>query len=172
MTLETCQSFHIDDAAGGGPLAARPRPHYGISTIWALDDFTSTNGATELVTGSHRWAELRNPEPEEVQQVIMPRGSVFIFVGNLLHRGGANNSTGSRLAKTPQYCMPWMRQLENMVLAVPPELAGRYSPRIQSLLGYNVVDPGFMGYVDGMHPRRLIDPAYQGRKARHDLPAS
>ena len=68
--------------------------------------------------------------------------------------------------------MPWMRQLEHMALAVPPDLAARYSSRIQSLLGYNVVDPGFMGYVDGMHPKRLIDPAYQGRKSRSNLPPS
>ncbi|SVD42868.1 uncharacterized protein METZ01_LOCUS395722, partial [marine metagenome] len=26
--------------------------------------------------------------------------------------------------------------------------------------------PGFMGYVDGVHPKRLIDARYQGRKAR------
>jgi hypothetical protein len=47
---------------------------------------------------------------------------------------------------------------------VPPELAGRYSERIQSLLGYNIVEPGFMGYVDGRHPQRLIDPTRSGRK--------
>lgn len=168
---ETAQSFHIDDAAGGAPNSL-PRSYYGISTIWALDEFSGTNGATEVVPGSHRWPEMRSPRPEEIRQVLMPAGSVLLFVGNLTHRGGANRSDHTRLAITPQYCMPWMRQLEHMALAVPPELAGRYSPRIQSLLGYNVVDPGFMGYVDGMHPRRLIDPDYQGRKARADLPPS
>ena len=35
-----------------------------------------------------------------------------------------------------------------------------------ALLGYSVRAPGFMGYVDGVHPRRLIDSHYQGRKAR------
>jgi ectoine hydroxylase-related dioxygenase (phytanoyl-CoA dioxygenase family) len=169
---ETAQSFHIDDAAGGAPNDRWPRPHYGVSTIWAFDDFTGNNGATEIVPGSHRWPERRPPAPDEIVQVLMPAGSVVVFVGNLLHRGGANTAGTSRLAITPQYCAPWMRQLENMTLAVPPALAARYSARVQALLGYSVVDPGFMGHVDGLHPKRLIDPAYRGRKYRPDLPPS
>jgi len=163
---ETPQDFHIDDAAGsGGPgLFARPREMFGVSAIWAIDAFTETNGATEVIPGSHRWGPDRQPDAAEAVQVVMPAGSVLVFAGNLVHRGGANVSSTSRLAITPQYCMPFLRQIEHMVLAVPPELAGRYSQRVQELLGYNVIDPGFMGYVDGRHPKRLIDPDYRGRK--------
>jgi hypothetical protein len=59
-----------------------------------------------------------------------------------------------------------------MVLAVPPEIAGQYSERIQNMLGYNIIEPSFMGYVDGVHPKRLIDQNYQGRKYRAELPPS
>jgi len=165
---ETPQPWHIDDAAGafGHPAFARPRPPLGISTIWALDDFTEANGATELIPGSHRWDDARAPRADEAVKALMPAGSVLVFAGNLLHRGGENHSTGSRLAITPQYCMPWLRQLEHMTLAVPPATAGQYSERIRELLGYNVVEPGFMGYVDGRHPKVLIDPDYRGRKHR------
>ena len=38
--------------------------------------------------------------------------------------------------------------------------------RVKGLLGYSVVAPGFTGYVDGMHPKRLIDCAYKGRRER------
>jgi ectoine hydroxylase-related dioxygenase (phytanoyl-CoA dioxygenase family) len=162
---ETPQPLHIDDNAGNLPFP-RPRAHFGISTIWALDDFTAENGATEVVAGSHRWPEERVPKPSEITQVIMPAGSVIVFLGTLLHRGGANHSDTDRLAITPQYCMPGLRQIENMTLAVPPEVAGRYSTKIQELLGYNTINPGFMGYVDGVHPKRLIDPDYRGRRAR------
>jgi len=167
---ETPQPFHIDD--GGGLGWPKPRPRFGVSTIWAFDDFTERNGATEVVPGSHLWAAGREPREDEAIKVLMPAGSVVVFDGRLLHRGGANRSSGSRLGITPQYCAPGLRQIENMVLAVPPALARNYSARIQSLLGYNVIDPGFMGYVDGMHPRRLIDPDYRGRKHRDDLPPS
>lgn len=162
---ETPQPMHIDDNAGNLPFP-RPRAHFGVSTIWALDDFTADNGATEVVAGSHRWPEERQAEEDEITQVVMPAGSVIVFLGTLLHRGGANRSTSDRLAITPQYCMPGLRQIENMALAVPPSTAGQYSPRIQEMLGYATIDPGFMGYVDGVHPKRLIDPDYQGRRAR------
>jgi ectoine hydroxylase-related dioxygenase (phytanoyl-CoA dioxygenase family) len=171
---ETPQDFHIDDAAGSGghALFARPRDMYGVSAIWALDDFTATNGATEVIPGSHRWGPERAPSPADAVKVLMPAGSVLVFAGNLYHRGGANTSDGTRLAITPQYCLPFLRQIEHMVLSVPPEVAGQYSQRVQELLGYNVIDPGFMGYVDGRHPKRLIDPDYQGRKYRGVRPGA
>jgi ectoine hydroxylase-related dioxygenase (phytanoyl-CoA dioxygenase family) len=154
---ETPQSFHVDDAAGGAALK-RPRPLQGVSAIWALDEFTADNGATEVVPGSHLWGDERVPTERDAIKALMPAGSVLLFAGNLLHRGGANRGAGTRLAITPQYCAPWLRQIENMVLAVPPEHARRYSERIRALLGYSIVEPGFMGYVDGVHPRRLLDP--------------
>ncbi|NKC01620.1 MAG: phytanoyl-CoA dioxygenase family protein [Pseudomonadales bacterium] len=167
---ETPQPFHIDDGAGGLGLP-RPRQAYGISTIWAFDDFTADNGATEVVPGSHHWPDDREPQESEIVKVTMPAGSVVVFQGTLLHRGGANNSQDIRLGITPQYCAPGLRQIENMVLAVPPEKARYYSDKIQNMLGYNIIDPGFMGYVDGQHPKKVINPDYQGRKYRAELPA-
>ena len=171
---ETAQRFHFDHNPGALTASLSDTQfdfQFGISTIWALDDFTERNGATQVVPGSHRWSSARTPEPEEIHTVTMSAGSVVVFLGNLLHRGGANQSDTTRLAVTPQFCQPWMRQLENMSLAVPPALAGNYSQRIQSLLGYSVIDPGFMGHVDGLHPKRLIDADYQGRQDRNDLPS-
>lgn len=167
---ETAQRFHSDD--GGARFLPPPRPMFGVSTIWALDDFTDENGATELIPRSHWWGPDREPRDEDAVKVTMPAGSVVVFAGNLVHRGGANRSNAARLGITPQYCAPWLRQLENMTLAVPPEAARQYSDRIQALLGYSVIDPGFMGYVDGRHPKKLIDPDYRGRRYRSDLPPS
>ena len=96
----------------------------------------------------------------------MPAGSVLLLAGTTYHRGGANRSEGVRLGITPQYCQPWRRQIENMVLAVPPKVARGYSPRVQELLGYDIMEPTFVGYVDGMHPKRLLDPDYVGESHR------
>ena len=153
---ETPQPWHIDDGSGDR-ITPKPREPLGVSAIWALDDFTPTNGATEVVPGSHLWSHERTPKDGEHVQVCMRRGSVVVFAGSLIHRGGANTSNAKRLAITPQYCQPWLRQIENMVLAVPPSIAGNYSRRVQELLGYSVISPGFMGYVDGRNPRKLID---------------
>ena len=56
----------------------------------------------------------------------------------------------------------WVRQLENMALAVPPEIARTYPRRVQEMIGYSL-HPAFMGHVNGMHPARLIDPEYTQR---------
>tara|TARA_R110002072_G_scaffold46082_8_gene127939 strand:- start:2173 stop:2973 length:801 start_codon:yes stop_codon:yes gene_type:complete len=160
---ETPQPFHADHASL--PYSDRTLTN-GISVIWALDDFTENNGATEIVPGSHLWTDIQPSDSSERIQVIMPAGSAVVFHGSLYHRGGPNRSNTSRLAITPQYCQPWLRQLENMVLAVPPEKASQFSDRIQELLGFSIREPGFMGYVDGVHPKRLITDNYQGRRAR------
>ena len=160
---ETEQPFHIDDG-GDTPLLRRPREMVGVSTIWALDDFTEENGATEIISGSHLWGEDEQPCADKAVTVTMPAGAVLVFAGNLFHRGGANRSQGARLALTVQYCMPWLRQIENMSLAVPAAAAKQYSKRVQEMLGYGIVSPGFMGYVDGKHPARLLGDDYVGRK--------
>jgi ectoine hydroxylase-related dioxygenase (phytanoyl-CoA dioxygenase family) len=164
---ETPQDFHRDNPGGPGGNSADPTLIHGVSTIWNIDPFSEDNGATELIPYSHSWQD-QHPTADDSRAVaaVMPAGSVLIFTGTLYHRGGANRSSAPRLAITPQYCQPWLRQLENMVLAVPPEQACNLSPRVQALLGYSIRSPGFMGYVDGVHPRRLIDTDYQGRKAR------
>lgn len=161
---ETAQGYHPDDAYCPAP---RPREMFGVSAIWALDDFTETNGATEFIPGSHLWndGELRPDDPRGIPAVMLA-GSVLLLAGTTYHRGGANRSDGTRLGITPQYCQPWLRQIENMVLAVPPEIARRYSPRVQQLLGYDIMEPTFVGYVDGLHPRRLLDPGYVGEGHR------
>jgi ectoine hydroxylase-related dioxygenase (phytanoyl-CoA dioxygenase family) len=152
---ETPQGWHSDDSYVFLP---RPRPMVGVSTIWAFDDFTDSNGATEVIPGSHRWGSDEMPAPDDPRavKVIMPAGSVVVFAGTLFHRGGAHHGSGTRLAITPQYCEPWVRQIENMPLAVPPGLARDYSERVQELLGYDIFEPTFIGYVDGMHPKRLL----------------
>jgi ectoine hydroxylase-related dioxygenase (phytanoyl-CoA dioxygenase family) len=153
---ETEQAWHFDD---GFYTLPRPRPPVSISTIWALDDFTAENGATEVIPGSHLWG-IELPSGDDVRRVpvVMPAGSVVVFSGTLWHRGGANRSSGRRLCVSPQYCQPWGRQQENMMLAVGRR-ALDYSPRIREMLGYSI-HPPFMGMVDGMHPSRLIDDSY------------
>lgn len=158
---EKGQPFHTDDAFYNVP---RPRPRFAVSTIWAIEDFTEENGATEVIPGSHLWGP-EHPEERGVAPVksVMPAGSVVVFDGRTWHRGGANRSAGTRLAVSPQYCQPWLRTQESMLLIAPPAVAAAYSPRGRAMLGYSI-HPPFLGQVDGMHPLRLVDPTYRERK--------
>lgn len=147
------QLIHYDDAAY--PVA-RPRPAIGAATVWAIDPFTSTNGATVVVPGSHVWPQDRRPSESEMIPCEMPAGSVVLFLGTLWHGGGANFSSTARLAVTCQYCEPWVRQQENFSLEVSRDTARGLSENILRMIGYNIYPP-FFGMVNGMHPKRLLE---------------
>lgn len=154
---ETAQPWHTDDMFYPVP---RPRPPLAISTIWAIEDFTDDNGATEVIAGSHRWAaEHPDDRAHVATAAVMPAGSVIVFDAALWHRGGANRSTGTRLCISPQYCQPWLRPQESQLLIAPPQVAAGLSARVRSMVGYNI-HPPFIGQVEGKHPLRLVDPAY------------
>lgn len=169
---ETAQPWHYDDSHYAWP---RPRPSLGVSAFWAIDETTIENGATEIIPRSHLWGDdlvAGSVAPEhflskssggadpgardDAIAVAMPAGSLMLAKGTLWHRGGANRSGAARLIITPQYCPGWTRPLENMSLAVPPAIAKELPPRAQELLGYSIRPP-FMGYVDGRHPKRLLE---------------
>jgi len=172
---ESVQPWHFDDSSIRLP---RPRPALGISAFWAIDDTTEVNGSTEVIPGSHLWEQQAvegavspadfasrtipdaggdNGDRPDAVKLTMPSGSLAIAKGTLWHRGGANRSDRSRLIITPQYCVGWARQLENMALAVPAEVAEKLPERARELIGYSI-HPPFMGHVDGVHPRRLLRP--------------
>lgn len=169
---ETVQDWHYDDSQVNIPL---PHPPYGVSAFWAIDDMSETNGATEIIPKSHLWSkpEMSMPDFEDAYdprerdvnfdpkphadalKVILPSGSLMIAKGTLWHRGGANRSDASRLIVTPQYCPGWARQLENMMATMPAADAAKLPKRVRELMGYSIHD-AFMGYVDGVHPDRLL----------------
>lgn len=152
---EAQQPFHHDDAFY---LYPRPRRALGAATIWAIDAFTEENGATVVIPGSHTWDDHapENADLAKQRSVVMPEGSLLFFVGTTWHGGGANRSAAGRLCATAQYCAPYLRQQENFSLSVSRERAKQCSEHIQRMLGYSIYPP-FMGFVNGMHPKRLLD---------------
>lgn len=158
---ESAQPWHTDDAFY---LVPRPRDVLGLSVIWAIEEFTADNGATELIPGSHRWgSEHPDSRAHDVVPALMPAGSALVFDSSLWHRGGQNRTGATRLAISPQYCQPFLRPQESQLLIVPPDRARACSERMRSMLGYSI-HPPFIGQVDGMHPLRLVDPGYRARK--------
>lgn len=168
---ETPQPIHYDDSFYPIP---RPRPSISFSTIVAVDAFTVENGCTEVIPGSHRWSDERiaggydgrhhdaamPPELEsQLVPLVMPAGACVFFHGTLMHRGGANRSKAPRLAFSNQYCEPWARTQENFYHGVPPALVRGMSPRLQTLLGYEIMPP-FMGHVTASHPTKVLREDY------------
>ncbi|KAB5532726.1 phytanoyl-CoA dioxygenase [Coniochaeta sp. 2T2.1] len=149
---EKAQILHHDDAPTRLP---RPRPAVTAATMICLDDYTEFNGATRIIPGSHLWGQERMGEDEEAKTAVCPRGSVVYFLGTTWHSGGANRSDKPRYALTVQYCQPYIRPLDNLMLSVDPRrvLNGEIPREIANMMGYRSAFP-FIGYSDGINPRK------------------
>jgi ectoine hydroxylase-related dioxygenase (phytanoyl-CoA dioxygenase family) len=172
---EAAQSMHYDDSFYPIP---RPRPAISLSIVVAIDAFTAENGATMIIPGSHRMSDAEIATSRSVTAMglpsdlarqaipaMMPAGAAIVFLGTLVHGGGANRSAAPRLAITNQYCEPWARTQENFFLGIPIERARNFSPRLLQLLGYDVMPP-FMGQVTGSHPLKSLEDGYVAPAAR------
>lgn len=77
-----------------------------MNTVWMLDEFTSENGATRAVPGSHKSGFAAPPEGLELKHVadaIAPIGSVLVFNGQTWHGGGRNTGDKNRHALFGHY---------------------------------------------------------------------
>ena len=150
---EQAQMLHRDDSVYPLP---QPGPPVVVNTMWPLDEFTAANGATRFIPGSHRWAPGRQPTAADpVATATMSPGSVLIYLGSLWHGGGANTTSTPRLGVILEYAAGWLRPQENHCLAVPRATVRQLPERLQELLGYSIYPP-FLGYVDGVHPRKVL----------------
>ena len=130
---ETAQTIHRDRWAWGKHLS-HLEPQF--NTIWAITDFTSENGATQVVPGSTQWPDDQEIKPEQITQAEMKAGSVLVYSGSVFHGGGSNTSDQDRIGINITYALGWLRQEENQYLSCPPELAKDLSPTLQGLAGY------------------------------------
>ena len=125
------------------------------NAMWALDDFTVENGATRLVPGSHLWPRDREPVPGEALPAEAPAGSVVLWLGGVLHGGGANRSGRVRRGAVMSYRLAWLAPTEKLLLSTPPEVARTLPERLQRLIGYQLHRPN-LGWVEGQDPIRWL----------------
>lgn len=152
---EPAQLLHRDD-----DVFPFPKPfELIINVMWALDRFTSANGATRLAPGSHRWERQLNEQSEDgIESAAAPAGSAIIWLGSLVHGGGANTSDAPRRGLVMSYSLAWLAQAEKLLLSTPPEAARVLPERLQQLIGYQIHRPN-LGWVEGCDPRDWLNGA-------------
>ena len=108
-----------------------------------LDDFTEENGATYLLSGSHKSPNLpdENTFFAAASRAVGPAGSIVVFNSNLWHAAGVNRSGGPRRALTIAFTRPFIKQQLDYPRALGYEHAGGLSLRLRQLLGYNARVP-------------------------------
>ena len=150
---EDGQALHRDDTIYPIDLAGM---ELQIGVMWAINDFTSENGATRVVPGSHRYLRSWHlPSLGEWLPAEMPNGSALFYLGSTWHGGGPNHSQSSRIGLINTYCLGWLRQESNQYFENPPSIASHFSPTLRALLGYAPHGSGddeigtFVGECDG-----------------------
>jgi ectoine hydroxylase-related dioxygenase (phytanoyl-CoA dioxygenase family) len=112
-----------------------------ISAMIGLDEVTEDLGATRIVPGSHRWAELNRFDDHESVPAELGPGDALVYSGYVLHGGGANRTDRVRRAMHLSFVAGWLTPEESSPLDFSDDdLVGR-STRVQRLLGHRSYDP-------------------------------
>ena len=133
------QPLHVDTRKHGLPDA---RGYYVCTVAWMLDKFTSDNGATRLVPGTHRSRQLpkeamddpSRPHPDE-RVVVGGAGDALVFNGHCWHAGGSNTTDHPRRAILVHYIRADHPQELNQREALSPQVQAGMSQREKELLG-------------------------------------
>lgn len=125
----------------------RPRPALNAPAVcnimWMVCDFTTENGATRIVPGSHLSGENADPTvPHKVETVAAtgPAGTAVVFEGRTWHSTGVNITDTPRYGVVTNYCGPQFRQMENFTLGTRPEVLAEADQRLLELLGFRQWD--------------------------------
>lgn len=130
------QPLHCDAAA-----LPDERGFWVCNTIWLLDDFTPENGATRVIPGSQKWAQLPQdvlsdpvaPHPQEIL-LTAPAGSVVVMNTHAWHGGTANHTPNHRRALHAFYCRFDKPQQQYQKRLLRPQTQAQLSSQLRQLL--------------------------------------
>ncbi len=133
---EDGQPLHVD-------MSALPdeRGYWVCNTVWLLDDFTTENGATRMVPGSHTWgqrpqdvlADPMAPHPDEIL-LTGKAGSIAVMNSHLWHGGTGNRTGAPRLAMHAFYCRRDKPQQQYQKQLLDADVQANLSAELRDLL--------------------------------------
>ncbi len=131
------QRMHVDTPV------PEPTPSFAdaCNMMWCTEDFSLESGGTLVVPGSHKRGS--HPLPGSTSRnmavpVDAPKGSVFVYSGNLWHGAGARTIPGVRIGMTVYFSRMYARTQEPLNDLISDEIVERNPPRFAELIGrYN-----------------------------------
>jgi ectoine hydroxylase-related dioxygenase (phytanoyl-CoA dioxygenase family) len=126
------QSFHMDFPRYlNGYLAS-------LNVLVAVDSFTSDNGGTLVVPGTHQRAGRPNDAylARMASPVECPAGSIIVFDSTLWHAAGRNRSGRDRLGVNMQFTRSFLKQQIDYVRCLGDDVVLAQPGRTQQLLGW------------------------------------
>jgi ectoine hydroxylase-related dioxygenase (phytanoyl-CoA dioxygenase family) len=136
-----------------------------VNVLTAITDLDETTGGTLLIPGSHTvLAEaLRQGKPvgklPPAINLDAKAGTMVIIDGRVLHGTGINHTDSPRIVMLNAMQKPWLRQQENWMLSVRPEVLERASPKLLHRMGYQATTGTQTNEGHGFGARGLPDEA-------------
>ena len=114
-----------------------------LNTLVMLDDFLPENGATYMLSGSHKAAEKPSDEAffAQAERAVGPAGSVLVFNSNVWHAGGDNTTDRTRRSVTPMYCRPFIKQQFDYPRVLGYDAGPSLTPYTRQVTGFNARVP-------------------------------
>jgi len=138
------QALHQDQ----GGIAPDSRHPMQVNVLTPITDVDETNGGTLVIPGSHvvlSEAVRRGIPVGKLPPAINVNaraGTMVLTDGRLLHGTGINHTGEPRIVMLNGMQKSWMRQQENWMLSVRPEVLDRASPKLLHRMGYQATTGG------------------------------
>jgi len=118
------------------------RSPMSVNILTAVSDIDASNGGTLVIPGSHILLSDAVRENKPVGKlppainIDAKAGTMVITDGRLLHGTGINHTKIPRIVMLNGMQKPFLRQQENWMLSVRPEVLRRASPKLLHRMGY------------------------------------
>ena len=136
-----------------------------VNILTAITDVDEKNGGTLLIPGSHTVlaAAVRQRKPvgklPPAINLDAEAGTMVIIDGRVLHGTGINHTDSPRIVMLNAMQKPYLRQQENWMLSVRPEVLQRASPKLLHRMGYQATTGTQTNEGHGFGARGLPDEA-------------
>lgn len=111
-----------------------------VSALVALGDYDAEVGATRVVPMDHGRLSAAPFDEAAAQPVEMMPGDALVYLGRLVHGGGANTTCDRwRKALYVGYLVGWLTPEEAVPHSITPEVARRLPVRARELLGWATI---------------------------------
>jgi ectoine hydroxylase-related dioxygenase (phytanoyl-CoA dioxygenase family) len=154
------QALHQDQ-----DIALDSRSPLTINILTPITDIDETNGGTLVIPGSHLVLSdaVRNQKSVDklppAINIDAKAGTMIITDGRLLHSTGINHTESPRIVMLNGMQHPLIRQQENWMLSVRPEVVKRASPKLLQRMGYQATNAAQTNEGHGFGASGSIDEA-------------
>ena len=153
---------------GGRPVREMERPQPRLSlkvSYWLSDVDSSSNGAMQIIPGSHKLDALppsSDLDDGKVLDLCVKAGTAVLFDRRMWHRRGLNTSSTSRKVLFFGYSYRWLRGLDFNLM--PEEVLQKCDPIRRQLLGDGADIKGWWQPTEADVPLRTWLQEHRGQE--------